>query len=338
MDNLQELKELLGKPRKIVITMHYRPDADALGSSLGLAQFLRKLKHEVTVICPSPYPSFLDWMKGSKDVLIYSDQNASKVAKITEEAALIFCLDFSALYRLKGMQSHVENSKAKKLVIDHHMDPEDFGSWRYWDTTASSTAEMIFNLISKLEGLALLDKDIANCLYAGIMTDTGSFQHSNTTQECHLTTAALIKAGADVNKVSRLIYHNSSINRLKFIGYAISNRLTILEKEKTAYFSIPMKDYQSFQLQTGDTEGLVNYGLSLKGITVAALISEQKGEVRISLRSANDCPVNELAKKYFQGGGHKNASGGTSKASLEETVSTFENAIRAFRKKQRDNF
>jgi len=327
MDNIQDLQALLNQPKNIVITMHYRPDADALGSSLALAQFLQKQQHKVTVICPSPYPSFLNWMSGSNEVLIFSENNASKISNITETADLIFCLDFSALYRLKSMEPLIANSRAKKVIIDHHLEPESFEDWLYWDTSASSTAEMVYNLIEKLQGKSLIDKDMSECLYAGIMTDTGSFQHSNTSQESHITTAALIKAGADVNKVSHLIYHNNSLNRLKFIGFALSNLLVIMEKEKTAYFTISKADYQKFKLQIGDTEGLVNYGLSIKGITMAALISEKKGEVRISLRSAGDFPVNELAKTYFHGGGHKNAAGGISNASLEDTVETFKKAV-----------
>jgi len=332
MDNIQDLKALLNKPRNIVITMHYRPDADALGSSMALALFLRKLHHKVDVICPSPYPTFLNWMLGSAKVHVFSEQNSPQISQLTKDADLIFCLDFSSLYRLKSMESLVGTSSAKKIIIDHHLDPENFGHWKFWDVTASSTGEMVYKLIEKMDGESMIDKEIAECLYAGIMTDTGSFQHSNTTQGSHSITAALMKAGADVNKISRLIYHTSSLNRIKFLGFALSKRLTIMEKEKTAYFTISKEDYQKYKLQIGDTEGLVNYGLSIKGIKLAALISEQKGEVRISLRSNGDCPVNELAKEYFQGGGHKNAAGGVSRESLEDTIATFEKAVRIYRK------
>ncbi|WP_186757390.1 DHH family phosphoesterase [Echinicola salinicaeni] len=329
MLELESFKKLLSSPKKIVITTHHKPDADALGSSLGMGNYLKKKNHEVTVITPSDYPSFLYWMKGNDEVLNYEDKDHQE--EITEKVAvadMIICLDFSCLKRIHELGELVRDSKAVKVNIDHHLDPEDFADFRYWSTEAAATCELVYDLIVKMGEKDLIDSDIADCLYSGIMTDTGGFRHPNTTKHVHCVTAELIGLGADNAKISRLIYDTNSVNRLKFIGFALSRRLVIHTELNTAYFWISKRDLKKYDSRTGDTEGLVNYALSLDGVKIAAMFTERKDGVKISFRSTEDVAVNQFAAKYFDGGGHKNAAGGKSDLSLKETIEKFEKLIK----------
>src|SRR5690606_3175727 len=227
---MQAFKALLSAPKNIVITTHTKPDADALGSSLGLAGYLKKKGHEVKVISPTDYPDFLKWMKGNDEVMIFTEHPEEKSKKIVEEADVIFCLDFSSLNRINDLGDLVRHSNAKKVLIDHHLEPEDFADFTFWSIKAAATAELVYELIDDLGDNTLIDKDIAECLYSGIMTDTGSFKHSNTTVNVHKITASLIEKGADNAKVAKLIYDTNSVERLKFIGFALSERLVVLSK------------------------------------------------------------------------------------------------------------
>ncbi len=323
MQDLKAFQQLLDTPKKVVITAHSNPDADALGAALGLASYLKKKQHQVQVITPTDYPQFLHWMYGQKEVMVYSNGQEKKATLLMEEADMIFCLDFSSLNRIEDMGEIVRNSKALKVVIDHHMGKEMFADFEFWDVQAAATCELLYQLIIDLGERRLIDKDMAECLYAGIMTDTGSFRHPNTTKHVHEVVADLIELGANVSKVSKLVYDNNSMDRLRFIGYALSEKLVVLPEYNTAYFAITAKDLEKFNSRTGDTEGLVNYALSIEGITMAAIIIDRSEAVKLSFRSIGDFPVNELAAKHFEGGGHKNAAGGISHQSLEETVKKF---------------
>lgn len=328
MEALDLFKKELSSPKKIFITTHVKPDADALGSSLGLANYLIKKGHEVTVVTPTDYPSFLTWMKGNETVLDFSNSEHQALASLRlEEANMIFCLDFSVLGRVNELGEMIRKSDAFVVNIDHHQDPEDFADFRYWSTKAAATCELVYELIVELGDKDLIDKYIADCLYAGIMTDTGGFRHPNTTKNVHLVVAELIEKGADCSQISNWIYDSNSVNRLKFIGFAITRRLVVREDLHTAYFVISKKDLKKYQSQTGDTEGLVNYALSLDGIKVAALFSEREDGIKISFRSSSDVAVNKFAASYFNGGGHKNAAGGKSDLSLKETVDLFESLV-----------
>lgn len=333
MQELESLKNRLSSPQKVVITTHHKPDADALGSSLGLGNYLKKKGHDVTVVTPSDYPSFLQWMKGNDQVINFEnpEQREKAIQKVLE-ADTIFCLDFSCLKRLHDLASFVTKSKAYIANIDHHQDPKDFADFQYLSTKAAATCELVYELIVEMGDQYLIDKDIADCLYAGIMTDTGGFRHPNTTKNVHLITAELIGMGADNTKISRLIYDTNSVNRLKFIGFAITRRLTILEDLQTAYFAISKKDLRKYNSQTGDTEGLVNYALSLDGIRVAALFTEREDGIKISFRSTEEIAVNKFASDFFEGGGHKNAAGGKSNKGLKETTERFEQLIKENKK------
>jgi len=312
--------------------MHTKPDADALGSSLGLAAYLKKRNHHVNVISPSDYPDFLQWMKGNQDVIIYNAGNEILAKRLIHEAELIFCLDFSSLNRLDGLGNIIRVSPSKKVLIDHHLDPEDFADFKLWSTEAAATAELIVDLISQLGDQSLIDKDIAENLYAGIMTDTGQFRHSSTTAKVHETVARLIHCGADVNQVAQRIYDANTLNRLKLIGFALSERLNLLPEYHVAYFALSSTDLKNYNYQTGDSEGLVNYGLSIKDIKMAATIIEREDGVRMSFRSVGDFSVNEFARRHFSGGGHKHAAGGKSRVSLEETIKNFESHFKEYRK------
>lgn len=338
MQNLKSFKEFLSSPKNIVITTHHKPDADALGSSLGLSSYLKLKGHQVNVISPSDYPEFLYWMEGHEEVINYEAGNENRSAQIIESADIIFCLDFNNLYRINALGKLVRKSSALKVLIDHHLEPESFADYELWSTEAAATAELVYELIIKLGDRQYIDQGIADCLYAGIMTDTGQFKHPNTTKNVHLVTADLIELGADVAKVGRYIYDNNSLDRLKFTGYMLSKKLKVLKKLRTAYFRISAEDLKKYNSKTGDTEGLVNYALSLKGVVFSAIIIERPEEVRLSLRSKGDFSVNDFARNHFCGGGHPNAAGGKSDLNLEETVEKFESLVKTYEKQLNNNF
>jgi phosphoesterase RecJ-like protein len=331
MQNLSAFKTLLRKPARVVITTHQKPDADALGSSLALSAYLEKLDHKVSVISPTDYPDFLSWMKGDDRVINFEDGNEDLSKKLIDEAEIIFCLDFSSLNRINGLGDMVASSGAKKVVIDHHLEPEDFADYIEWDTDASATAELLYDLIVALGDEHLIDKEIAECLYAGIMTDTGSFRHPNTTQNVLKIAAELVGHGADVAMVAKLIYDTNSIERLRFLGYALSEKLKTLKEFNAAYISISKEDLKKYKSRTGDTEGLVNYALSVKGVKFAALIIDRDDEIKLSFRSVGEFSVNDFARKHFDGGGHMNAAGGISSLSLNETIEKFEKLIEEYK-------
>lgn len=323
MQNLQDLKELLSSPKKIVITTHHKPDADALGSSLALWGYLKKKKHDVKVITPTDYPAFLNWMNGNDEVIIFNYGNERKSAKLVAEADVIFCLDFSSLSRINELGEMIREAPGKKVLIDHHLEPEDFADLTFSDISAAATAVLIFKIIVGMGEKEYLDTCIGECIYAGIMTDTGSFRHPSTNKEVHLIIAELINLAVDISKIHRLIYDNNSEIRLRFLGYALLYKLVVIPEYHTSYISISSDELKRFDSQTGDTEGLVNYALALDKVVMAAVIIEREDSVKISFRSKGEFSVNEFARKHFEGGGHRNASGGKCELSLEETVTKF---------------
>ncbi len=325
MQNLEAFRELINTPKKIVITTHFKPDADALGSSLGLAGYLRKKGHHITVITPSDYPKFLFWMPNNEEVVNYEDYKLrGKSNKLIAEADIIFCLDFSALSRIEAMAEPVRQSDAIKVMIDHHTFPEDFAQFSYHDTKAAATAQLIFQLIVLLGDESLLDVPICECLYAGIMTDTGSFRHPSTTPAVHRIVADIMEIGVNTNLIHRRIYDSTTAERLNFLGYVLSEKLVILPEYRVAYFTVTEEELKRFNSQTGDTEGIVNYGLQIEGVVMSVIIVDRPEAVKMSFRSVEEFAVNQIASKYFSGGGHKNASGGkTSGIGLQATVEKF---------------
>jgi phosphoesterase RecJ-like protein len=327
MKDISALQAFLAQPRQVVITTHSNPDADALGSSLGLSHFLRKIGHRTSVVTPTDYPDFLKWMPGNEEVLIYADETSAQAKELIEKADAIFCLDFSDLKRIGSLGGLVGQSSAIKVLIDHHLNPSPFAQLSLHDVTAAATAEIIYDIILAMGDADKVNANIANCLYAGIMTDTGSFKHSNTTAKVHRTVADLIDKGADAARVNREIYDNNSLNRLRFLGYALNDLLKVNMVKGVAHFVISQKDTQRFNLKSGDTEGLVNYALSIQGIRVAALFKEYPEEIKMSFRSVGDIAVNKFAEDHFSGGGHKNAAGGISKESLDKVLDTFKKLV-----------
>jgi phosphoesterase RecJ-like protein len=325
MQQLQEFKQLInGSPLKVVITTHHKPDADALGSSLALYNYLIAKGHDAKVIAPTDYPRFLNWMKGQADVLVFNEEKqTAHCTALIAEADLICCLDFSALSRINEMGPFIAESKAAKLLVDHHLNPENFAQYELWDSKAAATCELIYDLIVMLGDEALIDKEIAECIYAGIMTDTGSFRHPVTSAKVHRTIAGLIERGADNSRVHKLVYDNNNEARLRMLGYILLNRLVVLKEYATAYIAITKDELKEFNSMTGDTEGFVNYALSIEGIVLAALIIDRTEAVKISFRSTGSFSVNKFARNHFNGGGHENASGGRSDLSLDETVAKF---------------
>jgi phosphoesterase RecJ-like protein len=327
-EDLSAISALLASPKKITITTHHKPDADALGSSLALALYLRKKGHQAHVVTPSDYPAFLNWMPGESGVMAYdSDKPSEHLRALFLEADVIFCLDFNSLGRIFDLGAWVSESPAVKLMIDHHLQPDDFARYKIWNTGAAATAELIFNFITLLGDHALIDLPIAECLYAGLVTDTGSFRHPSTNRTVHLIVADLLRIGVDPSRIHKLVYDNNSLNRLRFLGFVLKDKLQVLPDYHTAYIAITKEEIKQYNVDTGDTEGIVNYALSIRGLVLGIVVIDRKDQVKMSFRSLGDFDVNRFARKYFEGGGHKNAAGGKSAISLEATVDRLLGAI-----------
>lgn len=321
--DIDGIKDLLSTPKKIVIVAHKNPDGDAIGSTLGLQHYLKKLNHRVTVIMPNDFPDFLKWIPEAGNILIYDYQKETSDSYISN-ADILFTLDFNALHRTDAMETALANSEAIKIMIDHHQAPDDYAAYAYSDVSMSSTCEMVYHFIDMLEAIDLIDATIATCLYVGIMTDTGSFRFNATTSSTHRVVAQLIDKGANNSEIHNNVYDTNSYERLQLLGKALSN-LRVLPNYRTAYISLTQDELNAFNFKKGDTEGVVNYGLSLKNVVLAAIFIEDKQEsiVKISLRSKGDFSVNELSRAHFSGGGHTNAAGGKSNLPLEETIEKF---------------
>ena len=321
------LSELLSTPKKIAIIPHRSPDGDAMGSTLALYHFLLKLDHQATVISPNEFPGFLDWLPSAETVLVY-ENDKENTTKILQEAELIFTLDFNALHRTGEMEQVLNKLKAIFIMIDHHQSPDDFAKFTYSDTSFGSTCEMIYNFILQLGKKELIDKTIANCIYTGILTDSGSFRFPKTTGTTHRIIADLIDLGAENTTIPTLLFDNNSYDRLQLLGRALQN-MKVFPEYKTTYISLSQEELDAFNYVKGDTEGIVNYGLTIKGIVFAAIFIEHKDEniVKISFRSQGDFDVNQFARAHFNGGGHINAAGGKSNLTLKDTIAKFEQLI-----------
>ena len=325
--DIQAIQLLLSTPKKIVIIPHRNPDGDAMGSTLGLFHFLLKLNHKPIVISPNEFPEFLAWMPGSENVLVY-EKDKDNTTKILQEAELLFTLDFNALHRVGEMENVLKTLSAPFVMIDHHQKPDDYAAVTYSDTAFGSTCEMVYNFIGFLGHQNLIDQNIATCIYTGILTDSGSFKYPKTTGTTHRIVADLIDLGAKNTEIPTLLYDNNSYNRLQLLGRALQN-LKVIPEHKTAYITLTQDELDHFNHVKGDTEGIVNYGLTIKGIVFAAMFVENKEEkiIKISFRSQGDFDVNQFSRDYFNGGGHINAAGGKSDLSLVETIKKFEDLV-----------
>ena len=327
LKQFKELQEFLSKPQKVVIIGHKNPDGDAIGSTLGLKHYLDKKGHKTQVLMPNEYPEFLHWIPGSETVYRFDRQN-NQCVKALRKSTLGFLLDFNALHRVgSDMQNTLEKYENDFALIDHHQQPDDF-TYMYSDTSMSSTCQMVYNFIEMMGDLDLIDENIATCLYTGIMTDTGSFRFRSTTSTTHRIIADLIDKGAENDKIHSNVNDSNTYSRLLLLGQALTN-LEILPEYKTAFITLTEAEKQRYNHEKGDTEGIVNYALSLKGIVFGVIFieDEEQGIVKISFRSKGIFSVNQFARNYFDGGGHDNAAGGRSELSLQDTVAKFKSLL-----------
>lgn len=320
-ESILQMKELLASPRKIVITTHQNPDGDAMGSSLALFRAMRALGHDALVITPNAFDHFLAWLPDA-DTCLDGKKFPTEAAQHFKDADIICCLDYSALKRAFGLQEMIATSTATKVMIDHHIDPEDWPDLLFHVEGISSTAELVYRLLLQLGHSELIDKGTAECIYTGLMTDTGSFRFSSTTSDVHRIAADLLDRGIEVGRIHNLVYDNFNESRNRFLGYLLHKKLKVLPELNTAYITISKHDIRRFKVKTGDTEGVVNYTLSLKGIHFGVLMKETPEGTKMSFRSIGSFPCNEFAS-HFGGGGHHNAAGGKANLNIEETEQKF---------------
>ncbi len=327
IQDIQAIQQLLATPKKIAIIPHRNPDGDAMGSTLGLYHFLKTNNHQATVISPNEFPDFLAWLPGSETVHIF-EKDKENCTKILKETEIIFTLDFNAFHRTGEMEKVLEVLDTTYIMIDHHQKPDDYATYMYSNTSFGSTCEMLYNFICYLEQKDQIDKTIGTCIYTGILTDSGSFRFPNTTGNTHRIVAELIDLGVENTIIPNLLFDNSSYNRLQLLGQALQN-LKVIPEHKTSYITLTQEELDKFNHVKGDTEGIVNYGLTIKGIQFTAIFIENKDEniIKISFRSQGNFDVNEFARAHFNGGGHRNAAGGKSEISMEETIAKFENLV-----------
>ncbi len=330
LEAIKAVKRLLSEPQKIVIVPHKNPDGDAIGSTLALWHYLTNAGQEANIVTPNDYPKFLKWMSGNEHILNFEKENSQAKNKI-EAATLIFTLDFNHLGRIGQMESVLEALSAPFIMIDHHQAPSDYAQIMYSDVSMSSTCEMVYNFIEFLGDTDKITNEMADCLYTGIMTDTGSFKFSSTTGRTHRVVAELIDKGAQATKINHRVFDTNTPGRLHLLGCALKN-MVILKNLRTAYITLSQEELDAHEFQKGDTEGFVNYGLTLEGIIFAVIFIENKEEgiIKISFRSIGDFSVNEFARSHFEGGGHNNAAGGKSDRSLLETATHFESLLKNY--------
>ena len=317
---IQTIQDLLRTPKKVAVVIHQNPDGDALGSGIAMTSFLKKRGHDVALISPDTPPLFLTWMPGIEAALSFDEESTKgQAARALQEADLILCLDFPVLHRAGAAAPHIRASQAPKIVLDHHPDHEMFADIMWMDTQACATAALVYRMISALEGKELIDEDMATCLYVGVLTDTGSFQYANTTAEAHLVAGDLVQRGANLQKIRQHISPRQHISRVRFFSHMFLKRLVVMPKYEAAYFLLPRTDYLRLKLQPGDTSGLASEALTIEGVSLAVLLVEKDEKIHLSFRSIGHVPANQLAQKYFSGGGHLKAAGGACTLSLQKT-------------------
>lgn len=331
--NTSPARELLnGQPRKIAILTHLNPDGDTLGSSLGLLMLFKKMNHFCNVISPNDYPDFLKWMPGNDDITILKHSH-HKALSILNSAELIFSVDFNEMRRLHDLKDAFESSAAFKLLIDHHPDPVMKVDCMLSDPSASSTAELVFRFIKENGYQNLMDKEIASCLFTGIMTDTGCFSYNSSNRKTWETVAELLDCGIDKDEIYSLTYDNYSEQRMRLLGFCLNDKMEIFPEYKTGFIALSKEEIARYHFEVGDSEGFVNYPLSIKGIKFSALFLEKDDHIKISFRSKGNFPVNDFSRDNFHGGGHLNASGGEDYRSLAESVQHFKELLPLYKEK-----
>lgn len=329
--NKDQLRELINKRTKIVLTSHTNPDGDAIGSLLAMYHYLMMLGNEVIMVVPNSFPSYYGWLPFSENIMIY-DKSAKEVQKHIKEAEMIFSLDYSAISRLGSLTDIILNSKSCRVLIDHHVDPEVHNfDFCFATVETSSTGELVYEFISQMGNEDLIDKKISEAIYSGIVTDTGSYSYSCNRPETYLVTAKLIEKGVDAQKIHKLIYDTFSENRLRLLGYSISNRMIVWEELHTAIIYLTKEDLKKYNYQIGDTEGVVNFPLSMDKVNMSVLITEKDKVLRMSFRSKGEFSVNEFARKHFSGGGHRNAAGGKANDSIDQLLIRMKDVVEEYK-------
>ncbi|MDD2195664.1 MAG: bifunctional oligoribonuclease/PAP phosphatase NrnA [Bacteroidales bacterium] len=319
---IQKIKQILIPTKKIVITSHHNPDGDAIGSVLGLHFILKKMGLNAQMILPNEVPSFLNWLPEADKIVKYSKQKV-EAKRLLAEADIIFSLDYNGSARLEKLSDDFDKAKGTKILIDHHPNPDNVFAHYISDTNVSSTAELVFEFALALKGHELISPDAAICIYTGIMTDTGSFNYGCSNPRTFEVVAQLVKMGIDIEVAQQNVYNTFSEERMRLLGYALAQKMKVFPKQRAAFISLTKNELEQFDYKIGDTEGLVNYPLSIENIVFSALFIENTNQVKVSLRSRGSFPVNLISERYFNGGGHKNAAGGKSPTTLTETENAF---------------
>lgn len=330
------IRNYLANVQDVLIVSHFNPDGDAIGSSLALYHYLYASGYQVNVIVPNDYPDFLYWLPGNEQIIVDTRNHKQALEKISNAELIIF-LDFNVLDRTQQLEENFKNSATPKILVDHHPNPEDFADIVVSTTQVSSTAELIYELLVALGGKKAINKTVASCLYTGIMTDTGSFSYNSSLPETYYVVSKLIETGIDKDKIYWRVYDKYSIDRMRFLGYCLYQKLRVFPEFGAAYISISLDELKQFNYKTGDTEGFVNYPLSIKGIMFSVIFIEREDHIKISFRSKGDFQANTFAAQHFNGGGHKNAAGGYSEFPLDETLEKFENLLPDYKKQLLEN-
>jgi len=326
-DKIQKLKVYIHKGAKFVILTHEMPDGDAIGSSLGLCHYLMSFdKKSIKVVVPNAFPDFLKWMPGAGDIII-AEQYPDFARQIIAEADVIFCLDFNATKRVGKLVSALESSDARKVMIDHHLEPDCFSKIEISHPEISSTSELVFRMICALGDVDLIEKEAAECFYAGMMTDTGAFSFNSNTEGTYLIISELLKKGIDKDDIYRKVYQVYSESRLRLMGYVLYEKMKIYPSKHAALFTLSREELNRFRYKCGDTENFVNLPLSIKGIYFSVFMREERNLIKVSLRSTGDFPCHVFATHFFNGGGHKNASGGEFYGAMADAVNVFEEGL-----------
>ena len=325
-DNVSRSYKLIEAAERIVILTHLSPDGDAVGSSLGLYHFLREIGKEPVVVVPNRFPSFLNWMSGAADIVVLEEKHKEVQGLITE-ADLLICVDFNDLKRIDGAKPFVEQSHAKKILIDHHLSPEAFADVTISHPEISSSSELVFRLICRMGFFQNITQACAESIYVGMMTDTGNFSYASQSPEIYHIISELLSKGIDKDNIYRLVYNTYSENRMRLMGFCLVEKMKLYKEQRTAVISLSLDELARFDYQVGDAEGFVNIPLSIEGIDISVFVREDVKKVKMSFRSQGTFPVNKMASTYFNGGGHLNAAGGESYLSLAETLDKLEKVI-----------
>ncbi len=323
--NAVELKSFLQSTNQVSIVCHQNPDGDAIGSSMGLKHLLENSGMKAQVIVPNDFPDFLKYLEGN-DSIINAEQKMDEASALIENSEVVFMLDFNTIRRCGPIGSVIEEHDSKKVLIDHHLQPDVQVDFMLSDTSASSTAQLVYEFADQVDLLKHLDKKVADSLYMGILTDTGKFSFS-VSPKVHRIVADLLEAGADVEFANDKIFNSHTESRLRFWGYSLSRKMKVYKEYKTALIALSTSDMHRFNVRKGDMEGLVNQGLSISNVNMSVLMKEDQGKIKFSFRSKGELSVNEIARAHFNGGGHRNASGGRLDCSLEEAIAKFESVL-----------